>query len=244
MAPKIPDRWIPYKAFGKVIEGTRIICFKVPLHRRWQSKNNEIWDIKTLLEKIPKLGAVIDLTNTQRYYDPQELQSAGVLHKKILMEGRVIPPEHKVTEFMDAVDVFLEKDDDSLVGVHCTHGLNRTGYMVCRYLRDRLRWPAASAIDKFETARGYKIERKVYIADLLGTKQPKSPNSEINQPTIIKPIRESHTDPILTRDTHNGHNKRRNNHLDYNWRDPGSSKDTQYSTRYFYRHASSNTSKF
>ncbi|XP_045499183.1 RNA/RNP complex-1-interacting phosphatase [Colias croceus] len=100
MAPKIPDRWIPYKAFGKVIEGTRIICFKVPLHRRWQSKNNEIWDIKTLLEKIPKLGAVIDLTNTQRYYDPQELQSAGVLHKKILMEGRVIPPEHKVTEFL------------------------------------------------------------------------------------------------------------------------------------------------
>lgn len=27
---------------------------------------------------------------------------------------------------------------DSLVGVHCTHGLNRTGYMVCRYMRDRL----------------------------------------------------------------------------------------------------------
>ena len=26
-------RWIPYKACGKLIEGTKIICFKVPLKR-------------------------------------------------------------------------------------------------------------------------------------------------------------------------------------------------------------------
>lgn len=33
-----------------------------------------------------------------------------------------------------------------LIGVHCTHGLNRTGYMVCRYMRDRLGIPAKDAI--------------------------------------------------------------------------------------------------
>ncbi|KPJ06768.1 Putative tyrosine-protein phosphatase 1 [Papilio machaon] len=33
MAGRIPDRWLQYKACGKVIEGTRIICFKVPLKR-------------------------------------------------------------------------------------------------------------------------------------------------------------------------------------------------------------------
>ncbi|CAH4037995.1 unnamed protein product [Pieris brassicae] len=188
MAPKIPDRWIPYKALGKVIEGTRIICFKVPLRRIVQAHNTnikEIWDIKTLLFEIPKLRAVIDLTNTNRYYDPKELKSAGVLHKKILMPGRIIPPEDKVTEFMDTVDEFLEKDDVSLVGVHCTHGLNRTGYMVCRYLRDRLRVPATLAIEKFEKARGYKIERENYIADLLG-KTPPPP--DIGPKTDIKPL--------------------------------------------------------
>ncbi|CAF4951131.1 unnamed protein product [Pieris macdunnoughi] len=58
----------------------------------------EIWDIKTLLLQLPRLRAVIDLTNTNRYYDPQELKSAGVLHKKILMPGRIIPPEDKVTD--------------------------------------------------------------------------------------------------------------------------------------------------
>ncbi|XP_053604641.1 RNA/RNP complex-1-interacting phosphatase isoform X2 [Plodia interpunctella] len=146
MPPSIPDRWIPYKACGNVIDGTRIICFKVPLRK--------------------------------------ELQAAGVLHKKILMPGRIIPPEDKVQEFMDTVDEFLGKNRDFLVGVHCTHGLNRTGYMVCRYMRDRLHIPAKTVIKRFEIARGYQIERDNYIADLLG-KSP--PEPDLGKDTIIKP---------------------------------------------------------
>ncbi|KAI8421616.1 hypothetical protein MSG28_009626, partial [Choristoneura fumiferana] len=56
------------------------------------------WDIKSLLEKIPNLGGVVDLTNTARYYNPADLKTAGVLHVKILMLGRVIPPENKVKQ--------------------------------------------------------------------------------------------------------------------------------------------------
>ncbi|CAK1555397.1 unnamed protein product [Leptosia nina] len=188
MAPSIPDRWIPYKAFGKVIEGTRIICFKVPLRHIVQVNNpaiKHIWDIDTLLKKFPKLKAVVDLTNTSRYYDPKELKSAGVLHKKILLPGRIIPPERKVMEFMNTVDELLENDDGSLIGVHCTHGLNRTGYMVCRYLRDRLLVPPTVAIERFEKARGYKIERENYIADILGKKPPPP---DIGVSTTINPI--------------------------------------------------------
>ncbi|CAG5028708.1 unnamed protein product [Parnassius apollo] len=188
MVSAIPDRWLQYKACGKVIEGTRIICFKVPLKRVVQIKHrdvNELWDIKAVLKKIPKLGAVVDLTNTTRYYDPKKFEMAGMRYKKILMPGRIIPPEDKVTEFMNAVDTFLEDNDDKLVGVHCTHGLNRTGYMVCRYMRDRLGVPAAVAIRRFELARGYQIERDNYVADLLG-KRPPSP--DIGLETTIKPI--------------------------------------------------------
>ncbi|KAM3964909.1 protein tyrosine phosphatase [Aphomia sociella] len=188
MPPAIPDRWIPYKACGKIIEGTRIICFKVPLKTSVQEDNNEItdiWDIPALLREIPKLGAVIDLTNTSRYYNPTDLQRAGVQHKKILMPGRLIPPENKVTEFMDAIDEFLRKDCDFLIGVHCTHGLNRTGYMVCRYMRDRLGMSGKDAIKKFEKARGYQMERENYLADLLG-KEPPSP--DLRASTTVKPI--------------------------------------------------------
>ncbi|CAG9787851.1 unnamed protein product [Diatraea saccharalis] len=172
MPRSIPDRWIPYKACGKVIEGTRFICFKFSLLQTVQKGFDEIWDISTLLETIPNLSAVIDLTNTNRYYNPSEFRKAGVLHKKIYMPGRIIPPEEIVQEFMDTVDEFLGKDCESLIGVHCTHGLNRTGYMVCRYMRDKLGVNAKDAIHKFEIARGYKIERDNYIAHLMGNKPP------------------------------------------------------------------------
>ena len=35
---------------------------------------------------------------------------------------------------------------DGLIGVHCTHGVNRTGYLVCRYLIERLQWNPDEAI--------------------------------------------------------------------------------------------------
>ncbi|XP_014369543.2 RNA/RNP complex-1-interacting phosphatase [Papilio machaon] len=190
MAGRIPDRWLQYKACGKVIEGTRIICFKVPLKRATQVKHveeNNIWDIAQLLLRIPNIGAVLDLTNTTRYYNPKNFQAVGVLHKKIFIPGRTIPPEEKVTEFINALDGFLEENNKCLVGVHCTHGLNRTGYMVCRYMRDRLGVPAAEAIRRFELARGYHIERDNYIADLLG-KTPPPPDEGCD--TIVKPIKQ------------------------------------------------------
>ncbi|KAJ0183198.1 hypothetical protein K1T71_001174 [Dendrolimus kikuchii] len=188
--PAIPDRWIPYKACGKIIEGTRFICFKVPLRKHVQENNpdiKEIWDIPALLAKISNVGAVIDLTNTARYYNPQELKDAGILHKKIFMPGRIIPPENTVQEFMNAVDEFLGKDCESLVGVHCTHGLNRTGYMVCRYMRDRLGIPAKTAIKRFEKARGYQIERENYLADLMGNEPPPP---DVGRDTELKPLKE------------------------------------------------------
>nr|XP_026498669.1 RNA/RNP complex-1-interacting phosphatase [Vanessa tameamea] len=86
---------------------------------------------------------------------------------------------------MDTVDEFLKINGDWLIGVHCTHGLNRTGYMVCRYLRDRVGIPAKDAIKSFEIARGYQIERANFIADLLG-KTPIPP--DLGKETVVKPV--------------------------------------------------------
>ena len=34
-----------------------------------------------------------------------------------------------------------------MIGVHCTHGVNRTGYLICRYLIQRMNWDPQAAID-------------------------------------------------------------------------------------------------
>ncbi|KAI4498739.1 hypothetical protein M0802_006206 [Mischocyttarus mexicanus] len=54
--------------------------------------------------------------------------------------------------------------DDDVIGVHCTHGINRTGYLICRYLVEKLGWKSEDALQAFEEARGYPIYRDEYIA--------------------------------------------------------------------------------
>ena len=41
--------------------------------------------------------------------------------------GGAVPGEHLVSRFYQEVDNFLEEneDNDDLLGVHCTHGINR-----------------------------------------------------------------------------------------------------------------------
>ncbi|XP_045144701.1 LOW QUALITY PROTEIN: RNA/RNP complex-1-interacting phosphatase-like, partial [Echinops telfairi] len=55
---------------------------------------------------------------------------------------------------------------NKLIGVHCTHGLNRTGYLICRYLIDVEGMRPDDAIELFNRCRGNCIERKNYIEDL------------------------------------------------------------------------------
>ncbi|CUT98715.1 RNA:RNP complex 1 interacting phosphatase [Echinococcus multilocularis] len=67
------------------------------------------------------------------------------------------------------LEIVKDVDDESpggVIAVHCTHGVNRTGYLICRYLVDALGWDPDEAIEEFARARGHPIERENYIEDL------------------------------------------------------------------------------
>ncbi|AAK85571.1 PTP-1 [Epiphyas postvittana nucleopolyhedrovirus] len=165
-----PDRWHDYTVCGNVIEGTNFICFKVPLREEmFEYVTNDLdrWTIKNLIKQQCSLGAVIDLTNTFRYYDNANMRDEGLLYKKIRVPGQVLPDENVVQLFFDVVKHFTARCPGMLIGVHCTHGLNRTGYLVCRYMINILNISPQDAIARFETARGHKIERQNYIQHLL-----------------------------------------------------------------------------
>lgn len=156
---------------GEPIPGTRFISFKVPLkHTLCQNlDDSERFTPEMLMEQCPKLGLVVDLTNTNRYYDAGVFKSKGIQYKKIHCPGQVVPADSILKEFFSTVDAFLSEsgEHDSLVGVHCTHGLNRTGYFICRYLNLRMGFHPLEAISAFERARGHKIERGPYIQDIV-----------------------------------------------------------------------------
>ncbi|XP_069475030.1 RNA/RNP complex-1-interacting phosphatase isoform X5 [Ambystoma mexicanum] len=172
---KLPDRWLHYIPLGRRIPGTRFIAFKVPLSGFFDSKLSPKQRfspmdlIRKIKEQKEELGLIIDLTCTSRYYDPKALPKT-LAHLKIFTAGKVIPDAHTIRQFQSTVTTFLTEnaDNDKLIGVHCTHGLNRTGYLVCRYLIDVEGMDPDMAIEMFQESRGHLMERQNFIQDLQG----------------------------------------------------------------------------
>ncbi|XP_015666631.2 RNA/RNP complex-1-interacting phosphatase isoform X2 [Protobothrops mucrosquamatus] len=172
----LPDRWTDYLPLGKRMPGTRFIAFKVPLRKsfEWRLAPDERFSPSDLITQVKEqkeeLGLIIDLTYTTRYYEPMELPEM-LQYCKILTVGHEVPNNAIVSKFKSAVKKFLKENqhNDKLIGVHCTHGLNRTGYLVCRYLIDVEGMDPNMAIELFNRCRGHSIERKNYISALQKT---------------------------------------------------------------------------
>lgn len=163
---KVPDRWLEYEPINNIQCDVKIVPFKTPLHL-FQFHDNLMqehkWTPVDVMERVPNLGLVIDLTyKTPCYYNPLDFLENGVGHEKILCEGHVIPPDSIFHKFCDTVDAFLCENPDLIVGVHCTHGVNRTGYMICRYLVEKRGYTAENALKEFALMRGYPLERDNY----------------------------------------------------------------------------------
>ncbi|XP_039624471.1 RNA/RNP complex-1-interacting phosphatase [Polypterus senegalus] len=181
-----PDRWTEYLAVGKRIPGTRFVAFKVPLKQTFERylAPNERFSVLDLVETLKEgkedLGLIIDLTFTSRYYNPQNLPE-NISYVKIYTAGHEVPNDSTILQFKQAVTNFLKEnaENDMLIGVHCTHGLNRTGYLICRYLIDVEDMNPQRAIDLFNSSRGHSIERQNYIEDLQSG--PKRSNEEMDK---------------------------------------------------------------
>ncbi|XP_056154676.1 RNA/RNP complex-1-interacting phosphatase [Lampris incognitus] len=169
----IPDRWLDYQPVGRRITGTRFIVFKVPLKPSLclhvpESDAFGHWELlDTLKKENQELGLIIDLTFTKRYYKLQDIPQSWC-YVKILTAGHEVPNNETILSFKRAVRHFLREnpDNDKLIGVHCTHGLNRSGYLVCRYLIDVEGYNPKEAVRLFNSARGHSIERQNYLKDL------------------------------------------------------------------------------
>ncbi|XP_066864392.1 uncharacterized protein [Kogia breviceps] len=88
-----------------------------------------------LQEQNEELGLIVDLTYTRRYYKPEDGPET-IRYLRICTIGHQVPYDDTIFKFQCVVNGFLKenKDNDRLIGVHCTHSLNRTGYLICRYL--------------------------------------------------------------------------------------------------------------
>ncbi|XP_066193219.1 RNA/RNP complex-1-interacting phosphatase isoform X16 [Sylvia atricapilla] len=190
-ALRVPERWTDYIPLGCRMPGTRFIAFKVPLKKSFDQNllPEERFSPRDLIRKVEErkeeLGLIIDLTYTTRYYGREDLPPT-LRYTKIVTMGHKIPNKKTISMFRYMVKKFLtrNKDNDKLIGVHCTHGLNRTGYLVCRYLIDVEGMEPNAAIELFNKSRGHPIERINYIRDLQkralkNSCEPKNSGSDV-----------------------------------------------------------------
>ncbi|XP_021897339.1 mRNA-capping enzyme isoform X2 [Carica papaya] len=167
---KIPSGWLDCPSFGQEIGC--IIPSKVPLGEYYNDNvpPGKRYSFKQVIHQQRvlgrKLGLVIDLTNTSRYYSALELKKDGIKHVKIACRGRdAVPDNASVNNFVYEVTQFLsrQKHSKKYILVHCTHGHNRTGFMIVHHLMRSLSMSVTQAIKIFAEARPPGIYKKDYI---------------------------------------------------------------------------------
>ena len=52
-------------------------------------------------------------------------------------------------------------------GVHCTHGFNRTGFLICSYLVEKMDWGIDAAVHTFALTRPPGIYKGGYLRELF-----------------------------------------------------------------------------
>ncbi|KAK0419821.1 hypothetical protein QR680_014343 [Steinernema hermaphroditum] len=171
---KIPDKWSKYEPIGTVIPETRFICFKTPLsdHLAWSKVHkSQRFNVSDLFRKVAEmnqeLGLIIDLTNSDRYYDPNDVEGMMVEYEKLYCpSGGFCERDDLVETFNNLVENFVTRNLENklLIGVHCSDGVNRCGYLVCNFLIHKLGWNSHEALNAFEQARGHAIDRGHYVA--------------------------------------------------------------------------------
>lgn len=168
---KRPPRWLDCPRNGEMIDDT-FVAFKTPLNEQYSVPQANLFTPEMFIAKMKEdkidLGLWISLTFTERYYDATLLENHQIKYFHIECRGHGQPPTHEETQKFNIVcDKFLAKNPKKAIVVHCTHGFNRSGFMICSYLYEKREWPIDAAIKIFAEKRPPGIYKQSYLDELI-----------------------------------------------------------------------------
>ncbi|XP_059165251.1 mRNA-capping enzyme-like [Physella acuta] len=171
----IPPRWLHCPRKGQLIQD-KFLPLKTPLDSRYDPQVPEEcrFNIDMLLNSLKvskkKIGLFVNLCNTDRFYNKQEIETkeGGCCVTTLRCKGRSEAPTEEQTEaFIGLCEKFISKKPLEIIGVHCTHGFNRTGFLIVAYLVEKLSWSLDAAIRQFAQARPPGIYKQDYLDELF-----------------------------------------------------------------------------
>jgi mRNA-capping enzyme len=170
----LPFQWLHCPQKSTIIMDRFIAC-KIPLDHQYNKllKESQRWTCEMLIESVQslnkKLGLVINLTNTERFYDSKvEFQENNILYHHIPHSTEdEMPTNEEVQRFIDICNDFILQDPNNIIAVHCTHGFNRTGFLICTFLCRQFQMNIDRAISHFAESREPGIYEKNYLDALI-----------------------------------------------------------------------------
>lgn len=101
-----------------------------------------------------RFGLWVDLTNTSRFYDQEEVEGESCKYIKLQCRGHGETPSREQTNaFIQLVHNFILYHPLEKIAVHCTHGFNRTGFLIVSYLVEKMDFDLELAIETFAKIR-------------------------------------------------------------------------------------------
>lgn len=159
------EKWGDYENYGAPVGPARFIPLKTPLTneilqgRQFGSNFTlrEFLDSQKALER--KVGMIIDLSNHDCLYS-QDIPTE-IRYKHIRCVAKVLPDMLSVKQVFQAALQFWEENPEEYIGIHCSYGFNRTGFLVCSFLVEHCGLSVQSALQSFGDSRppGVKHDR-------------------------------------------------------------------------------------
>ncbi|KAL3093071.1 hypothetical protein niasHT_022521 [Heterodera trifolii] len=173
---RLPPRWLYCPPMGKVV-AQRFLPMKTPLDSSYDHliESPKYFFHPSSVFRAPLLGATkgakiglwVDLTNSDNFYNEEEVLNNGSKFLKMKMVGhKQAPTPEQTTAFIEAIDRFVTKNPDDVIVVHCTHGFNRTGFLISAYLYEKCDMSIEMAVREFAECRPNGIYKQHYLDDL------------------------------------------------------------------------------
>lgn len=114
------------------------------------------------------IGLWIDLTNTSRFYNKRDIEEEGCKYLKLQCRGHgETPSVDQTNTFIGICHNFISQHPLESIAVHCTHGFNRSGFMIVSYLVERMDCAIETALQEFSNARQPGIYKQDYLDELF-----------------------------------------------------------------------------
>lgn len=107
------------------------------------------------------------MTNTSRFYNKAEVEEEGCKYLKLQCRGHGETPSSDQTQaFVNVCHNFIAQHPLDIIAVHCTHGFNRSGFMIVSYLVEKMDCAIEIALQEFTNSRPPGIYKQDYLDEL------------------------------------------------------------------------------